>query len=101
MGLISRVSSRTYRSKMITKRRNFLFLLSLSNVICSISADEECVCRVDLGFDKDALNCKTCEEMKEFDLSNEMIDECKKCCQNPATQSEQPKYSKIELHVCS
>merc|ERR1712060_482567 len=110
MGLISRVSSRTYRSltyqiKMEVDRtaRTIiscrLISLCLLSIVSYVSATETCSSP---GFNSKTLTCSTCDEMKNFQLSDNIISTCKSCCkqENNLTDSI-PKFKAAELLICN
>jgi hypothetical protein len=104
---------------MARKRSVLLFIVSLL-VLCvakesdsskAISNSEECAL---LGFNSDALDCKTCAQLNKFiqDLTSskkkkekvqELINDCKKCCTSleDIIVGSKIQYEKAVLEVCT
>merc|ERR1711881_45590 len=110
MGLISRVSSRTYRFKMVS-RRPWPCLVNILPILCyavSVIADEindedanaDNKCSDLLGFNSLTLMCSTCKEMDEFSLSDKLKAACNDCCNGVEVEPVE-KYNKVEIHVCN
>lgn len=77
----------------------FIFWLKLTiNLAQALSANE---CK-QLGFDSSSLLCSSCDELKEFKLS-QLEKSCKQCCvsDGEADNESVVKYASATLEVCS
>jgi len=79
-----------------------LYQLILTYVsLCYAQSLSSSECR-DLGFSSNTLQCSSCDELKEFKLT-QLEKSCKKCCiqDTQSGQESEIKYSKAILEICS
>ena len=94
-----------FRSHTRTAKRQHVLLsfcllsLILENIFAAATSENTCTSP---GFNSNTLTCSTCDEMKNFHLSDQLISSCKSCCKDDSNLTESiPKFKSAELLICN
>jgi len=79
----------------------FVILFKTANADTNLDEHINKQCNTNLGFNPNTLSCSTCDDMKNFKLSEQIISNCNSCCKSTSNTEEIHKYIKAELLVCN
>lgn len=75
----------------------FVFVINTNFCINAEFSTEDCAA---LGFIKANLLCSSCDQLKDFSL-DQIVDHCTQCCHNDKSVSNEKKYARAILEVCT
>ena len=75
----------------------FYVLSITSSIVQAEFSTEDCA---SLGFIKANLLCSSCDQLKDFSLE-QLMEHCKECCHNDESASNEKKYARAILEVCT
>nr|BAM19212.1 simila to CG7484 [Papilio polytes] len=77
---------------------SIIFLTIIQAQTCTAEfSSEDCS---SLGFIKANLLCSSCDQLKDFNLE-QLIEHCKECCHNDESATNEKKYARAILEVCT
>lgn len=74
----------------------YVLFITLNSALAEFST-EDCT---SLGFIKANLLCSSCDQLKDFSLE-QLVDHCKECCHNDESATNEKKYARAILEVCT